>query len=177
MCAGDDRNCPQFELHRQKLLDDLDAERRAFLKSAFVATGGAAALGATGGSLISPAVAQSAAPRPGKPTYHYLPATADTVHWGYFSKLLKPQLEVDSGDYVTIEALTHHANDDAERMINGDPGAESVYLWTKDKKGVNRRGARSGGRQIARPGLRRGLRRAYLYWSSLRARRRGGRHT
>ena len=141
MCAGDDRNCPQFELHHQKLLDDLDAERRAFLKSAFVATGGAAALGATGGSLMSPAVAQSAAPRPGKPTYHYLPATADTVHWGYFSKLLKPQLEVDSGDYVTIEALTHHANDDADRMIKGDPGAESVYLWTKDRKGVNRRGA------------------------------------
>jgi acetamidase/formamidase len=141
MCAGDDHNCPQFELHRQKLLDDLDAERRTFLKSAFVATGGAAALGATGGSLISPAAAQSAAPRPGKPTYHYLPATADTVHWGYFSKLLKPQLEVDSGDYVTIEALTHHANDDAERMIKGDPGAESVYLWTKDKKAVNRRGA------------------------------------
>jgi acetamidase/formamidase len=63
------------------------------------------------------------------------------VHWGYFSKLLKPQLEVDSGDYITIEALTHHANDDAERMVKGDPGAESVFLWTKDKKGVNRRGA------------------------------------
>jgi hypothetical protein len=31
---------------------------------------------------------------------------------------LKPQLEVDSGDYVTIEALTHHANDDAERMAD-----------------------------------------------------------
>ena len=31
MCAGDDRNCPDFELHRQKLLDDLDAERRSFL--------------------------------------------------------------------------------------------------------------------------------------------------
>ncbi len=26
-------------------------------------------------------------------------------------------------------------------MIDGDPGAESVYLWTKDRKGVNRRGA------------------------------------
>ena len=25
--------------------------------------------------------------------------------------------------------------------MKGDPGAESVYLWTKDKKGVNRRGA------------------------------------
>ncbi len=50
-------------------------------------------------------------------------------------------MKFDSGDYVTIEALTHHANDDAERMIKGDPGAESVFLWTKDKKGVNRRGA------------------------------------
>jgi acetamidase/formamidase len=142
MCAGDDHNCPQFELHRQKLIDDLDAERRSFLKSAFVAGGGAAAAwAATSGTLVAPAAAQSVASRPGQPTYHYLPATADTVHWGYFSKLLKPQLEVDSGDYVTIEALTHHANDDAERMVKGDPGAESVFLWTRDKKGVNRRGA------------------------------------
>jgi acetamidase/formamidase len=139
MCAGDDHNCPQFELHRQKLLDDLDSERRSFLKSAVLASGAATAWAASG-TLVSPAAAQSAA-RPGKPGYYYLPATADTVHWGYFSKLLKPQLEVDSGDYVTIEALTHHANDDAERMIKGDPGAESVFLWTKDKKGVNRRGA------------------------------------
>jgi acetamidase/formamidase len=141
MCAGDDQNCPEFELHRLKLLDELDIERRSFLRSAFIATGGAAAAWGAGGALVSPAAAQSAAPRPGKPTYHYLPATADTVHWGYFSKLLKPQLEVDSGDYVTIEALTHHANDDAERMVKGDPGAESVFLWTKDKKGVDRRGA------------------------------------
>ena len=138
MCEGDDHNCPQFEQHRQRLLDELDAERRSFLKSAFVASGGAAAAWAGGGSLVSPASAQS---HTGRSTYHYLPATADTVHWGYFSKLLKPQLEIDSGDYVTIEALTHHANDDAERMVKGDPGAESVFLWTKDKKGVNRRGA------------------------------------
>jgi acetamidase/formamidase len=139
MCAGDDHNCPQFELHRQKLVEELDSERRSFLKSAFVASGGAAAAWAAGG-MVGPASAQSAA-RPGKPAYHYLPATAETVHWGYFSKLLKPQLEIDSGDYVTIEALTHHANDDAERMIKGDPGAESVFLWTKEKKGVDRRGA------------------------------------
>jgi acetamidase/formamidase len=70
-----------------------------------------------------------------------LPANADTVHWGYFSKKLKPQVEIDSGDFITIEALTHHANDDAERMVKGDSGAESVFLWTKEKKGVNRRGA------------------------------------
>ena len=138
MCTGNDHTCPDFELHRKKLLNDLDCERRSFLKSAFLASGGAAAAWAASGTLTTPASAET---RPGQPTYHYLPATADTVHWGYFSKLLKPQLEVDSGDYVTIEALTHHANDDAERMIKGDPGAESVFLWTKDKKGVNRRGA------------------------------------
>jgi acetamidase/formamidase len=51
---------------------------------------------------------------------------------------------VDSGDYITIETLTHQASDDAERMIEGDPGAESVYLWTKEKKGVTRRGAGPG---------------------------------
>src|SRR5262250_1197025 len=138
MCSGDDHNCPQFQQHRQALLEDLDAERRSFLKSAFVTSAGAAAALATGSVLMSPASAQV---RPGRPTYHYLPATADTVHWGYFSKLLKPQLEEDSGDYVTIEALTHHANDDATRMVTGDPGAESVFLWTKEKKGVNRRRA------------------------------------
>jgi FtsP/CotA-like multicopper oxidase with cupredoxin domain len=146
MCSGDDQTCPQFELHRQKLLEDLDSERRSFLKSAFVAGGGAAAWAASG-TLASPASAET---RAGQPTYHYLPANADTVHWGYFSKLLKPQLEVDSGDYVTIEAVTHHAGDDIERMVNGDSGVESIYLWTKDKKGVNREAARVA---ITRHGL------------------------
>lgn len=74
-------------------------------------------------------------------SYHHLPANADTVHWGYFSKNLKPKVKVNSGDFITIEALTHHANDDAERMVKGDPGAESVYHWTKDKKNIDRRGA------------------------------------
>jgi hypothetical protein len=67
MCAGDDRDCPEFELHRQKLLDDLDVERRSFLKSAFVAAGGAAALTAGGASMIRPAVAQTATARQGRP--------------------------------------------------------------------------------------------------------------
>ena len=125
----------------QKLLDDLNSERRHFLKSAFAATGGAAALTGGGVSLVSPAAGQTAAARQGQPKHHYVPATDATVHWGYFSKLLKPVVEIDPGDYVSIETLTHHANDDAERIVKGDPGAESVYLWTKDKKGVNRRGA------------------------------------
>ena len=70
-----------------------------------------------------------------------MPATNQTVHWGYFSKSLKPVLTVDPGDFVTVETLTHHANDDAERMVKGDPGAESVYRWDKKSKDVNRRGA------------------------------------
>src|SRR5271168_183955 len=73
--------------------------------------------------------------------HHHVPATDKTVHWGYFSKSLKPVLEVDSGDYVTVETLTHHANDDYERCVRGDPGAESVFFWDKSKKGVDRRGA------------------------------------
>ena len=74
-------------------------------------------------------------------TDHFLPATAQTVHWGYFSQTLEPKLVIDSGDTVTVETLTHHANDDAERMVIGDPGAESVFAWSEDAKGVDRRGA------------------------------------
>lgn len=73
--------------------------------------------------------------------HHHLPVRPDTIHWGYFSRSLKPVLEVRSGDYVTVETLTHHANDDAERMIEGDEGAESIYRWTAEGKAVERRGA------------------------------------
>jgi len=73
--------------------------------------------------------------------HHIVPATAETVHWGYFSRSLKPALSIASGDLVTIETLTHHAYDDHARMIAGDPGAESVFHWTKDRKNVDRRGA------------------------------------
>ena len=78
---------------------------------------------------------------PGKPRHHLLRATANTVHWGYFSHDLKPVLEVESGDTVTIETLTQHASDDWARMVAGDPGAESVFHWTAERKNVNRRGA------------------------------------
>src|SRR5712671_2785343 len=142
MCAGDDKNSPEFELHHRKFKETLDRERRSFLRSSFAAAGGAAAMTAGGISLVTPQMAAAAEKnQPAKRSYHHLPANAETVHWGYFSKLLKPQLEIDPGDYVTIEALTHHANDDAERMVKGDTGAESVFLWTKEKKGVDRRGA------------------------------------
>jgi len=73
--------------------------------------------------------------------HHYLPATDKTVHWGYFSRFQPPAIEVKSGDIVTVETLTQHAYDDYERMIEGDPGAESVFHWTQEGKNVDRRGA------------------------------------
>jgi acetamidase/formamidase/AraC-like DNA-binding protein len=73
--------------------------------------------------------------------HHLLRASPETIHWGYFSRALKPVIEIESGDYVTVETLTHHAYDDYERMIEGDPGAESVFRWTAEGKAVDRRGA------------------------------------
>ncbi len=142
MCQGDDPNCHAFEEHRRRFKRDLEPERRAFLKSGFVATGAAAAAFAAGGpSLVSPALAEASGAKFAATGHYHLPANAETVHWGFFSRSLKPQVEIGSGDFVTIETLTHQASDDAERMIEGDPGAESVYLWTKDKMGVSPRGA------------------------------------
>ncbi len=74
-------------------------------------------------------------------THHHMSIAADRVHWGYFSRSLSPQAEISSGDTITIETLTQHASDDPERMIAGDPGAESVFGWTATSKNVDRRGA------------------------------------
>lgn len=78
---------------------------------------------------------------PATPAHHHLPANSETVHWGYFSKDRSPLVIAHSGDLVTIETLTHHANDDASLMVKGDAGAESVFAWTAETKGVDRRGA------------------------------------
>src|SRR6201996_5789937 len=82
-----------------------------------------------------------AAQRGPRMKHHLLPVSPKTVHWGYFSKVVAPSLTVRSGDRATIETLTHHANDDHERMFAGDPGAESVFHWTKEHKAVVRRGS------------------------------------
>ncbi|WP_428029562.1 acetamidase/formamidase family protein [Ancylobacter sp.] len=89
--------------------------------------------------LLSDQSADATAPE--APERHYLPVHAQNVHWGYFSRSLKPLVEIASGDIVTVETLTQHASDDPERMIEGDPGAESVFHWTSTAKAVDRRGA------------------------------------
>ena len=123
------------DVHDQGVEKTVDATRRSFIQGT-LATG--AALG--GMSAASLAHAQTGMKRSTINHYH-IAASAETVHWGYFSKNLKPLVEVESGDFVTLETLTHHAADDLERMVKGDPGAESVYHWDRTRKGVNRRGA------------------------------------
>ena len=113
------------------------ASRRNFLKGGVLAAGASA----TGAGLIGAAYAADAPGASKMKKHYFIPANDKTVHWGYFSKSLKPMVEIESGDFVTIETLTHHAGDDFERMIQGDPGAESVFYWDSKRKGVNRRGA------------------------------------
>jgi acetamidase/formamidase/AraC-like DNA-binding protein len=76
-----------------------------------------------------------------EPSHHHLAIKADRVHWGFFSRSLRPQAEICSGDTITIETLTQHASDDAERMIAGDPAAEEIFRWTALGKTIDRRGA------------------------------------
>jgi acetamidase/formamidase len=138
-CCHDDHAKPNTKDETHEAVPE---NRREFLRGSI--TGGTAALGAFASATLSQAAAATEAPNPKggvASKYHYVPATDKTVHWGYFSKSLKPVVEVNSGDFVTIEALTHHAGDDLERMVKFDPGAESVYYWDKTKKGVDRRGA------------------------------------
>jgi acetamidase/formamidase len=124
----------------ERMTDETENGRRDFLKG-MVAAGGLAA-SAVGAQLSSVTSAQAQPGRvPGTTNHYYVPATDKTVHWGYFSKLLKPQVEVSSGDYVTLETITHHANDDADRMVKGDPGVEAIYFWDRNGKNVDRRGA------------------------------------
>ena len=112
--------------------------RRRFLVNGVVGAAGAGALS----TLAAPALAhaETAVERTTLNHFH-VPATDKTVHWGYFSKNLPPVVEVVSGDFVTIETVTHHAYDDHERMIKGDAGVESIFHWDSKRKGVDRRGA------------------------------------
>lgn len=124
-----------------EIKEEFQEARRSFLRNTLAVGGGSITAGALGIAMTPNAFAQNAKAGSGKASHYYIPANAKTVHWGFFSRSLAPLVEVASGDYVTIETLTHHANDDAERMVLGDLGAESVFHWDAKKKNVDRRGA------------------------------------
>lgn len=106
---------PSSEQQENSAAGPAASDRREFLKSTLVAGSAAASLVGLAGNHVSMARAQGLAgsAAPGSRHHYHIPASDKTVHWGYFSKSLAPIVEVDSGDFVTIETLTHHANDDA----------------------------------------------------------------
>jgi acetamidase/formamidase len=56
---------------------------------------------------------------------HQLTATPTTVHWGYFDAALAPALRIKSGDLVQAEAITHHAGDAPDLMM--DEGVTAIF--------------------------------------------------
>ncbi len=56
---------------------------------------------------------------------HTLKATPQTVHWGYFDPSTPPSLRIKSGDLVQAEAITHHAGDAPELMM--DEGVTKIF--------------------------------------------------
>lgn len=120
---SDDRPPAQF-LSKQS--------RRAFLAS----VGAVTALGLGQGFRRDPAEAKdemlAAADtiRDAK-NLHILKATPQTCFWGFFDKTLPPVLTVDSGDIVYVEALTHHAGDAPDLLM--DEGVKAVYDNVTDR--------------------------------------------
>jgi acetamidase/formamidase len=64
-----------------------------------------------------------AIPAPG--ALHELKATPKTVHWGYFDAGILPVLQVKSGDLIRAEAITHHAGDAPDLMM--DEGVTAIF--------------------------------------------------
>ncbi len=56
---------------------------------------------------------------------HHLAASPDTVFWGYIDRNQAPVLEVDPGDVVEIEAVTHHSGDAPDLLM--DDGVRAIW--------------------------------------------------
>ena len=74
-------------------------------------------------AFICEAGAAQQVPAPG--ALHTLKARPETVHWGYFDASIAPVLKVKSGDLIQAEAITHHAGDAPELMM--DAGVTAIF--------------------------------------------------
>ena len=89
---------------------------------------------------------------------HRLPATPESCFWGYFDRNQPPAITVDPGDVIEIEAVTHHAGDAPDLMM--DDGIRA--LWAAVPEGergpgvhiltgpIHVRGARPGDALVVR---------------------------
>ena len=62
---------------------------------------------------------------------HILKAVPQNCFWGFFDRTLPPVLTVDSGDIIYVEALTHHAGDAPDLLM--DDGVKAVYEQVTDR--------------------------------------------
>jgi acetamidase/formamidase len=60
-----------------------------------------------------------------EPTRHALPATPDTCYWGYIDRDQPACLVVDDGDIIEVEAVTHHAGDAPDLLM--DDGVRALW--------------------------------------------------
>jgi acetamidase/formamidase len=60
-----------------------------------------------------------------------LAAAAGNVHWGYFDQGLAPALTVPSGAVVSVEAVTHHAGDAPDLLM--DEGIAALFAQVTDR--------------------------------------------
>lgn len=58
-------------------------------------------------------------------TTHVLPATPATCYWGYIDRDQPPCLTVDDGDIIRVEAVTHHAGDAPDLLM--DDGIRAIW--------------------------------------------------
>ena len=56
---------------------------------------------------------------------HSLPATPEHVYWGYIDRDQAPCLTVDDGDIIHVEAITHHAGDTPDLLM--DDGIRAIW--------------------------------------------------
>lgn len=77
------------------------------------------------------------------PWLHRVAATPHTVRRGYFDPSLEPALTVASGNLVGLEALTHHAGDTPDLLM--DERIEHVFDDVQD------RGPRAGPHMLTWP--------------------------
>jgi acetamidase/formamidase len=63
--------------------------------------------------------------------FYRLDATPLTVHWGYFDHDLDPVLTVPSGSVVSVQAITHHAGDAPDLLM--DHSITELFEQVKDR--------------------------------------------
>lgn len=59
------------------------------------------------------------------PATHVLPADPSTVYWGYIDRDQPPCLTVDDGDIIQVQAVTHHAGDAPDLLM--DDGIRAIW--------------------------------------------------